>query len=112
MALSRGPAVVLAVIAIVIAVGHVCAMPLHAHAGTAAAHDDGSHHPAGAGLHDASCETVTTTAITVVAPASRAAGPGAAAAPAGAPRAGEAPGAPRADLSSPPRYLLHAVLLI
>ncbi len=108
---SRASSVLLVAIAILVVMGHICAGPLHAHAGTVTTHSE--DHPEGGSdeaAHGGSCETLradfnfhapaliqTSTALPV------------------APNIELYPmyAAPAAvPASSPPLFLLHASLLI
>ena len=105
-------------LAIVALLGHVCALPTHAHAesGTsAAAHHEtpGSHEPSDSAgsLHAASCEAAVGTATQLSAPAMavvdhRSESP----VSRGSVRAAAHVASPRSE--SPPLFLLHAALLI
>jgi hypothetical protein len=106
---GRMSSLVVVVIAVLTVLGHVCAGPLHAHAGAVTSHaqdHDASHNDEAA--HGGSCEALQT-APSVAMPALPVtrleavvltAAPTAVAAPAPAPCA------------SPPLFLLHVVLLI
>ena len=114
MRLPRGSCWLLVLIAIAMVLGHICALPFHAHAGAITTHQESeSHHghdgPDDDALHAASCDAVKTaagagnvvvlvpigTVPSLVLPSGRQLEPDAS-----------------VILGSPPLFLLHAVLLI
>jgi hypothetical protein len=110
MLTRRLPSWILVGVAIAIVLGHVCATPMHAHAVAAATHsDDHSEHHHGHAVHGGSCEALRATSPAVpVLQAEVTALP--VIDDTGTARALVA--RPPRPASSPPLYLLHAVLLI
>jgi hypothetical protein len=105
----RAPSIVLVAIAVLVVVGHICAGPFHAHAGTVTTHSE--DHPERGGdeaAHGGSCEALRASLnIDLPAlPVARLDVP-----PLTAILTAIARPAPAPD-SSPPLFLLHAVLLI
>jgi hypothetical protein len=100
----------LVAIAIVMLLGHICALPFHAHAGVFTAHHDHESAPPGDdSVHTASCEAVETSPSIDIPNAVEAAPQLATGSAVPQPAVAVAVPTPAA---SPPLFLLHAALLI
>lgn len=103
-------AVAMLIIAIVAVLGHVCVLPVHAHAAPAESHDSHGDEPGDNSVHTASCDALkSTSAAALIVPAA-AWSPLVAVEAAGPRLFDAAPSRSRAE--SPPLFLLHAALLI
>jgi len=107
--LPRASSIFLVAIAVLVVMGHICAGPFHAHAGTVTTHSEDHHEQGGdEASHSGSCEALRTTpSIDLPAlPMARLD-----VMPATAILTVIARPLPASD-TSPPLFLLHAVLLI
>jgi hypothetical protein len=109
----RGHGVVAAallIIAIIAVLGHICVLPVHAHAAPAESHDSHGEEPGDHSVHTASCDALKSTSATpLIVPAATWA-PLAAVEAVGLRLFDSATS--RSCAESPPLFLLHAALLI
>jgi hypothetical protein len=115
MRLTRGSSWVLVGIAVVMVLGHICALPFHAHAGAITTHEEdqshhGDEHPDEDAVHAASCDAAKSGPSWVDGAGLVLLGP--VVTSASVLRRHVPEGDPAVVLGGPPLFLLHATLLI
>ena len=113
MKLPRSSYWLLVALAVAMVLGHICALPFHAHAGTITTHEHDAHHddgkPSNESEHSGSCDALKTTAAAHGAPVVVALGPVSSVV---VRSTRQVPSAEAVLFGSPPLFLLHNVLLI